>query len=143
MGTGAPPLLSSVAAVRERLAQLLPRGSVALQGLSRSTAGRFRTIDWRSAATIKGVAATLAALLTYTLLVRRRRGEIERHAQAGTDGDGRRRRQRQRETEAETAGDRDGDDWHGATPEIRLRRRNAAAVARQLYSVRATRESAS
>ena len=34
----------------------------------------------------------------------------------------------------------DGDDWHGATPEIRQRRRDAAAVARQLYQVRAMRQ---
>ena len=96
-------------------------------------------------ALLKGLLATLAALLTYRALLHRR-AHLPRRPPKGAMPAG-----SPEQFPAEpiaavppprdpaTSQPDDGDDWHGRTPEIRQRRRDAAAVARQLHHVRAMR----
>ena len=92
-------------------------------------------------ALLKGLLATLTTLLTYQALLRRRARippptatpkDEHSPAQPIFNDSGPPR-------DPATGQLDDGDDWHGRTPQIRQRRRAAAAVARQLHHVRAMR----
>ena len=91
-------------------------------------------------AMLKGLLATLATLLTYQALMRRQARLPRPTATPKREhfpGEPTSDSARPRDPAASQLDD--GDDWHGRTPQIRQRRREAAAVARQLHHVRAMR----